>query len=440
MQQPARVLGPFDATCIVIGAIIGVGIFFNPAKVAAPVETPTLALACWGLGGLLALCGALAFAELGRRYHASGAQYEVLRDAAGPLPAFLYVFCNATAIQAGAIAVIAVVCAQNLAIAAGVPGSPLVVPAGVALIVALVVANVAGVRWGSRIQNLTVVAKLLTLLAIIAIALTLAPARPATAPAPPPSALPGVLGVLAGLVHTFFAYGGFQHALWIGGEVRDPRRNVPRAIVVGVLIVVAVYVLANWAYLRLLGHDGVAGSKGLAAEAVGAAWPGAGRVVAGAVALSAFGVLNAQLLSGPRLVYGMARDGRFFRPFAALHPRFGTPVAAIVLLGVMAVALLLAAGFGGVDKLTTGVVFIDGVFFALTAASVLILRARRAWPQAQGRAVPGATAAAAVFFVGELGLLTGAYLDPSTRSAAFIGVGWIVVAAGVYLVRFRSKR
>jgi APA family basic amino acid/polyamine antiporter len=448
-QTPARVLGPFDATCIVIGAIIGVGIFFNPSKIAALTETPALTLGTWILAGLIAMCGALAYAELGRRHSSSGAQYQILRDGYGPGPAFLYVFCNATAIQAGAIAVIAVVCARNLAVVAGYsPKDPTIQTAltglGLGLIGILVVANIVGARAGAGIQNLTVISKVATLLVIVGLAL-FAPAHeipPAAAPKAAP--LPGVAGVLAGLVPAFFAYGGFQHALWIGGEVREPRRNVPRAIIVGVGIVVLVYGLANWAYLKLLGRPGVAASDALAADAVSVVFHGGGgRAIAAAVAISAFGVLNAQLLSGPRLVYGMARDGRFFGPFANLHPKLGTPVAAIVMMGALAVGLLLIAGFGGVDKLTAGVVFIDGCFLGLTGATVLFAAARAAADDGSGAAaapIPGSKIAAAIFVLGELGLLTGAYLDKDMRQAAFIGLGWIAVAAVLYFVRFRRPR
>jgi APA family basic amino acid/polyamine antiporter len=249
--------------------------------------------------------------------------------------------------------------------------------------------------------------------------------------------------VLAALVPALFAYGGWQHALWISGEVRDPKRTLPRAIVGGVVIVIVVYVLANWAYLRLLGPGGVAGSKTLAADAVAAAWPETGaRIVACAVALSAFGVLNAQLLSGPRLIFGMARDGRFFRPFGELSPRFGTPVAAILLLSLGALALLyIVRDKDVVDRLTTGVVFVDTVFFALTGVGLFLLRRRERAGARDGGTfrVPGYPVVPALFIVGELGLLVGALWNEAARVPALIGAGWIVAGAVLYLVRFRRK-
>ena len=440
-----RVLGPLDATCIVIGAIIGVGIFFTPRRVAEIAGSGQLALWIWVIGGGIALLGALTFAELGGLYPRSGGQYAMLRDAWGTLPAFLFVFCNATAIQTGAIAIIAIVCAQNLGIAAGgLLAGPMLTVVAVVLILGLLIANVLGVRWGARIQNLTVVAKVATLLTVTVLAAVLgAGGGPVTEANDTVSGVvrAGVVGaIFAGLVPALFSFGGWQHALWMAGEVRRPRRNVPRAIVGGVLVVVIVYVLVNWAYLRLLGYDGVVASKATAADAVAAVWPGAGkRLVALAVAISAFGVLNAQLLSGPRLVYGMARDGRFFRPFARVSERFGTPVAAIVLIGGLALVLLVAASGRVVELLLTGVVFIDAIFFVLTAAALLVLRRRRPAARRPVR-IPLYPLVPLLFIAGELGVIAGATLNPEMRGAAFIGLAWIVAGTVCYLLFFRRSQ
>ena len=443
-SRPQRVLGPIDATSVVVGAIVGVGIFFTPSKVAALTGSTGLALAAWGLAGFIALCGALTFAELGGRYHSSGAQYDILRDAYGPFPAFLFVFCNATAIQGGSIGIIALICAFNLLGAVGNGpsagfGEPRVMVMAVTLILSLMAANILGARWGSRIQNFTVFAKLLALLAVVGLAAFAAPS-PAAAPAPSAPTLGFTAALLAALVPCLFSYGGWQQALWISGEVKDPRRNLPLAILGGVLIVVAVYLLANWAFLKLLGAPAVASSKALAADAVAVVMPGAGRrLVAAAVAVSAFGVLNAQLLTGPRLVYGMACDGRFFKPFAKLDPRLGTPLAAIALIGLTALALLLAAGPGGIDRLLNGLVFIDGVFFALTGAALLILRRKGMHDPAGSFRAPGYPVIPLLFVAGELGVVAGAYLDPAVRGTAVIGLAWIAGAALLYALRFRGK-
>jgi APA family basic amino acid/polyamine antiporter len=463
--QPARVLGGLDATCVVVGAIIGTGIFFNPSGVAKLVDSPGLALLAWAIGGMIALCGALVFAELGGSYRANGAQYEVIRDAWGPLPAFLFVFCNATGTQAGAIGIISLVCTRHLAAAAGTEltgAGPLLGVASL-LIVLIAMANIVGVRWGSRIQNLTVYTKVLTLLAITLMAVLVGrPAHEAAAAAAPlTGGLGAVEGVIAALVPTSFAYGGWQQALWISGEVRRPRRSLPRAIIGGVLLVIGVYLLANWAYLHLLGFEGVRESKALAADAVATQFPGTGRrLIAAAVGVSAFGVLNSQLLGGPRLIYGMAHDGRFFAVFGRVSPRFGTPVAAILLLAIPALLLLFAAGENAISKILTGAVFIDGVFFILTGAAVFVFR----WRMARGGSEAGVAGRVRagtddvdaesegapyrlplyplvplLFILGVLGATIGTYLDATVRNAAYIGAAWIVVGAIVYYAWFRRK-
>jgi APA family basic amino acid/polyamine antiporter len=436
-----RVLGPFDATCVVVGAIVGVGIFFTPTRVATLAGSGGLTLLAWAMGGTIALLGALTFAELGGLVTGSGSQYRILRESYGPFVAFLYVFCNATAIQAGAIAIIALVCAMNLGVmvTGHVPGTATLTLLATILIVLLVLANIAGVKWGSAIQNLTVLAKILALLAVTAMAALLGKEPVLGSSALESTSVSAGSLLFAALVPTLFSFGGWQHALWIGGEVKNPERNVPRAIVVGVLVVVTVYLLANWAYLRLLGHQGVASSHAVAADAVGAVWPSLGaKVVAGAVAISAFGVLNAQLLSGPRLLYTMARDGRFFRAFGKVHARFSTPWAAVALLGGLALLLLYLTGQEGVDRLLTGVVFIDGIFFVLTGICIFLLRKKMPDSPRPVR-VPLYPVVPALFVLGELAVLGGALADPATRDAAGLGAAWIGGATLLYLALFQRR-
>ncbi|MEM7156468.1 MAG: amino acid permease [Myxococcota bacterium] len=434
-----RELGPYDAIAVVVGAIVGVGIFFTPSRVAALAGSDSLFLITWGVGGLVAIAGAMTFAELGGLYPRTGGQYDILRDAYGPAIGFVYVTCNATATQAGAIGIIAIVCVQNAAVAlAGhsLEGGSLL---GAALAVSFVIAcaNAAGVRQGARIQNATVVAKVGALIAVVVIALLFHEPAPATATSEPTEYGP-LAAIAAGLVPVLFSFGGWQMALWVGGEVRDPQRNVPRAIMVGVAIVVVVYLGANWAYLRLLGHAGVASSEALAADAVTAAVGDVGRrLVAAAVAVSALGVLNAQLLGGPRLLLALARDGRFFRPFASVHPRSGTPIPAIALLCGTAMILLVAAGADGIDRLLTGVVLIDAVFFLLTGLATLVLLRRH--PRA-GRPVrmPWFPLVPLFFVLAEGGAAVGAWMDPNVRGAAVIGIGWIAAASVIYALWFRQ--
>lgn len=446
VDVPVRRLNAAETTFIVIGAIIGVGIFFTPTQVARLAGSPELALAAWAVGGLIAICGALTFASLGSIYHGVGAQYEVLRDAYGPMAGFLFVFCNATAVQAGATAIIALLCADYLSIA--VLGSSTeewvkqLLAAG--LIAGLVAANILGVRASAGIQAATVIIKIGLLLVIAALAVLSGPAAAATGAssglANPPSADPVAWILFSAVVPALFSYGGWQHALWISGEVARPRRNLPLGILIGTGVVVVVYLVANWAYFHLLGYDGVAGSKALAAEAVATAWPAWGsRIVAACVAISAFGVLNAQLLSGPRLIQRLAHEGNFFSIFKHLLPGRGTPAAAIALLGALALVLLFAAGRDAIDRLTTGVVLVDALFFALTGLAVFALYRRRLRGNGSWLRM-GWPIAPALFVLGELGLIAGAYRDEDTRGAAYIGVIWVVVAVVLYLQVFRRRR
>lgn len=431
-----RSLGLWDALCVVIGAIIGVGIFFTPKDVANVTGTRDAALLAWGIGGVIALLGAFTFAELGRLRPVAGGQYLVLRDAYGRLPSFLFVFCNLTAVQAGGVAIIAILCALNLGVAlyGHDPSSGWVIAMAIAFTWALVIVNALGVRTGAGVQDATVVAKLVTLGALVLLALFLRPGTPLELP-PIVTPRPGLAQVFAGVAITLFAYGGWQQVLWVAGEVRDPARNVPSAIVLGVVIVVAAYLGACWAYFHLLGFTGVRHSTALAAEAFSVAAGGAGRrIAAGAVAVSAFGVLNAQFLTGPRLTWAMANDGLFFRPFASLHPRFATPVPALVLLGALATGLI-TLGLERTDLLTTGVVVVDAVFFALSGLALPVLRSRA--PAGERGSIT--LVAAALAFAGlELAAIVGAVLAKDVRVVALTGLGWIAAAAVFWLAFFRS--
>jgi APA family basic amino acid/polyamine antiporter len=434
-----RVLGLWDATCVVVGAIVGVGIFFSPRDVAGIAGSAGAAMAAWGVGGLVALLGAITFAELGRLRPVAGGQYHVLRDAFGRPAAFLFVFCNLTAVQAGGVAIISIVCAQNLGVAlhAAPPGEAWTLGIATLLTWTLVGVNVVGVRSGAGLQNTTVVLKLLAIAAIVALAAFVT--RPAALPAPAAAVgHPATFASLfAGVTLTLFAYGGWQQALWMGGEVKHAERTLPRAILLGVAIVVTVYLAVNAAYFRLLGLDGVRSAHALAADAISVWSPGLGRrVAAAAVAVSAFGVLNAQFLAGPRLTWAMARDGAFFSPFARLSERFATPVAAIVLLGAISTALTLGLGLSRTDQLTTGVVVIDATFFALTALALPILRRREG---GSGGAGSWTTPVAVAFAALELLAIVGSVLQKDVRLVAITALGWVAAAAVLWRLRFARR-
>ena len=377
-----RVLSRLDATMIVIGSIIGGGIFFTPQAVARTVGgSETLVLAAWGLGGLIALTGALTYAELGGLFPRTGGVYVFLREAFGGLPAFLYSWAVLLVIAPGALAVVAGFFAELLCEAVGL-GARAHTAVALLTIVSLVAVNIRGVRWGSTVQNASTAAKLLALVVLIGagLAFTGEPAAPvpallgAATPDVPASGPPAAL-LLAAMLPVLFSYGGWQNGTYVAGEMRDPERDVPAAIVIGTLVVVAVYVLVNVAAMRVLGPEGLAATRTFAAEAAERALgpPGRALVTAG-ILVSTFGICAAIPLTNPRVVQATAADGFFFAPFARLHARYRTPAWAIALLGVWACTLLL---LGTAEQLLAAVVFADWVFFALCGIALFVFRRRR---------------------------------------------------------------
>ncbi len=379
----ARRLGIFSGTLLVVGGIIGSGVFLNPAVVAQRVGTGPYTMLAWGLGAVIAILGAFIFAELGARAPSAGGGYAYLRDAFGPLPAFLYGWALLLAIASGATAAVAVTFANYavplLGLAAGSER-----PLAIAAIGVFSVINILGVAPGAVVQNVFTLLKLAAIALLIVVGLFVAgPAVPAAAPALAPAALLVPQGFFAvtvalgtALVPVLFAYGGWQQANFVAEEMVDPRRDLPKALIIGVLIVAAAYLLANLTYLDALGVEGLAASRAPAADVMGLKFGDAGRrLIAVGIAISTAGFLNVVILVTPRVYQAMARDGVFFRSLATLHPRTRTPIAAIVLQGGWSIALVLSGSYG---DLLDWVTFADWIFFGLTAATLIVYRRREA--------------------------------------------------------------
>jgi APA family basic amino acid/polyamine antiporter len=391
-------LGLFSGTMMVVGGIIGSGIFLNPAIVAARVRSAGLTLAVWVLGGIIALTGALVYAELGSRRPVAGGGYVYLRDAFGRLPAFLYAWTLLLVIATGAIAAVAVTFATYAASLLQL-GPPAQVPLAIGAIVLLSAVNYVGVRQGAITQNVLTLLKLGALTALIAAGLLL-PAPSTAAPQVMQLAAGSeLLAVGAALVPVLFAFGGWQQTNFVAEELIAPERNLPRALLGGVTIVVVVYLLANVAYLRTLGVEGLAASTAPAAESItrllgrrGAA------LIAAGIAASTFGFLNLVILVTPRVYRAMAADGLFFPSLARLHPRYRTPTAAILFQCAWAVILTLTGRYG---DLLDYVVFGDWIFFAATAATLFYFRSRegRGLERAAVRFRMPAYPAAPIFFI-----------------------------------------
>lgn len=434
-----RRLGAFDATMIVMGGIIGAGIFINPSVVAREVASPAMVLLAWALGGVVALLGAFVYAELAVWRQQVGGQYVYLRDAYHPLVAFLYGWTLLLVSQSGGNAAVAVTFAAYFR---ELTGTALPVPLiAVSTLALLALINCWGVKAGSAVQNALMVAKVAAILLLItagwlgarAIGLT-------TANAPPARSSP-VLGLAAAMVPVMFAYGGWQTASFMAGELRNPKRDLPRGLVVGVLGVVALYLLVNAVCLVVLGRDGLAGTITPASDVMRRALGDVGgRIIAAGIAISTLGFLSQGILTAPRVYFAMARDGLFFRAVGQVSARTGAPVVAVLVQGTLAALIALT---GGYDRILGYVVAIDAIFFALTGGALLVFRARerrgREQRAASGIRMPGHPYGTLLF--------TGAFLTLAVttviqfpRSA---GAGVLILLAGVpayYLWQAVSRR
>ncbi len=373
----ARRLGLFDATMIVVSGIVGSGIFINPYVVAQKVHTPFLIVGVWVAGGAIAMLGAFVFAELATVVPRVGGQYAFFREAFHPLVAFLHGWSLMLIVQSGATAAVAVAFAEYLVQLTGLrPG--LVSYLAAAILLLLAGFHALGVRPGALVINIITGAKMLVLAALIGGVFTLAHSsgltlRPFT---PPGAAGLGLLSVFfAGMVPAMFCYGGWQNVNFVAEEVREPERNLPRAILIGVVLVIVLYVGANLAYLHVLTAPVLAASRTPAADAAARVLGRFGGNAIGAlVIVSTFGFLNLALLTAPRVYYAMAADGLFFRVLARLSPRFRVPVAAILLQGVLAAGFALSRSY---ERLLSYAVFADWIFFALAGAALLVFRRTR---------------------------------------------------------------
>ena len=412
----------------VVGGIIGGGIFRTPATVAERVGTPGMVLVVWVVGGVVALIGAFCFGELGQRRPQAGGGYVYLRETWGPLPAFLYGWTLVLVIATGAIAAVAVTFA-NYALALAGGSDRFTVPLAVGTIVLLAGINYVGVRPAAITQNIFTVLKLAALAALISAGTFLAaPTAPLSA-SPPPL----VSGFGAALVPILFTYGGWQQTNFIAEEIIEPEKNLPRALVLGVGIVVAVYLLANVAYLRVLGAQGLAESTAPAADVmVAILGPTGGRIIAAGIAVSTFGFLNLVILVTPRVLQAMAADGVFFSRLAVLHPVHRTPAAAIVALAACAALLTFSKTFG---QLVDYVTFGDWIFFGLTVAGLFIYRARE--PNAAFK-VPAYPYTPALFVLAATYVVVSVVIA-NPRNA---GLGALLIAAGipVFLIWKRQNR
>jgi amino acid transporter len=449
-----------------IGSIIGSGIFVKPAIVAKSLPSTGWILVCWVVAGLLTLVGSLVFAELGSFYPGAGGQYTYLRESFGKLTAFLFGWTNLLIINSASIAALAVISARyffNLLPEGSrpLPESHWFKTVPVVLIIALTAANAVGVRWGAAIQNTLTVLKLGALGFIIFGVVLPGSARGSNfSPFWEIRGNPSTEGIWKGFkdafLAIFWAYDGWYLLSFSGGEIKNPRRNIPLGFILGILVVITVYVAANVAYFSVMSLEEmkqVTRQGGVAAEIAARLYPVVGlTLISIGIMGSTLGAANGNILTGPRLSFAMARDGLFFRSFGNLHPRYLTPVLAIVAQGVLGAVYVYAGSF---DQLTDSVIFAAWIFYFLTIVACFPLRRRHChredvflapgYPALPMGFILFAVAFLAYSFWDSVRLARSYFANPADKEAAdgvYLIVSAMIILAGIpvyWLLRFTRR-
>jgi APA family basic amino acid/polyamine antiporter len=435
----ARELGLFDTINIVIGVIIGSGIFLVPSEIARAVHTPGWMLGVWVIGGILTMLGALSLAELGAAMPEAGGLYTFITRAFGKLPGFLCGWMLFTVGTSGSIATLGA--AFPIYLGGFVPLTPLTGKlASLAAIAALTWINVIGVKNGARVGNVLTVLKVGGLVAMIAAIFLLPGPREAapiaSAPALPTGPVP-LTAIGVALVAVLWAYEGWHDLTFAAAEIHEPQKNFPRGLLGGVGIVIALYLAANLAYLRVLTPAEIAATDRVALTAMTRV-TGAfgGKLLTAAILCSILGAMNALILAGPRAYYQMAKDGLIIDRMSRVHPRWRTPVEAIVFQGLWAGFLVLF--IGGFSQLFTYVIFGAWIFYGLAVLSVLPLRRKEPDLHRPFR-VPGYPVVPLLFGAAALAIVINTFVATPRES----GIGLAFIALGIpiyYLQRTLSRR
>ncbi|MEO7369074.1 MAG: amino acid permease [Gemmatimonadaceae bacterium] len=431
-----RRIGLWTAVAILVGTTIGSGIFRSPAGIATKVPGPLPLLGVWIMGGIFALCGALTLAEVASAYPHTGGVYVFVREGWGRLSAFLFGWSELVMIRAAALGAISTTFAEYFIRVTG--HNPGVAPYSkyvhyVAAVAILVTAafNYIGVRTAGTVQNLTTLAKVGGLLFIILLAFAIG--LPQTGGHYTPVAPAGSFRIASfglALVSVLWVYDGWADLSFVAGEVENPERNLPRALIIGTSAIIVIYLLANFAYLAVLPVSEIAKSKLVAADVANELMGSAGvAFVATVVMISAFGALNGSMFTGPRILFAMADDNLLFKGMAKVHPRHHTPYVSISVVAILGAVFVLLGTFEQLaDAFVTAIV----PFYALAVASVFILRKKAGY--APSFRVPGYPLVPLIFIVSTIMLLVNAIVDPSSRWATLGVLGGILVGIPVYFV------
>lgn len=365
-------IGFFGLTMIAAGSCIGSGIFITPSAVAGYLENSTAILLVWIIGGVVAITGSLTFAELAGRFPDAGGVYVYIREGFGQLWAFLYGWCILTVITSGAIAALSLTFARYLSVFIPLSNTGQII-VGISAITAVTMINVLGVKLGEIFSSVFTVFKLLGIAGIIVAGVFLGTQLPVhDAVNNQMHQMPAISAFALAMIGVLWSYGGWHHASYVAAETKAATRIVPRAMILGALIVTATYVMANWAYLQLLPADGIAASQAVASDAIRTVLPAGAILITILIAVSTFGSIGIFTLTAPRIYYSMSRDGAFFKAIARLHVRHQTPVWAICIQSGWAIILLLF--WSTFENLMTYVVFMDWVFMTLAAIGIFYFR------------------------------------------------------------------
>jgi APA family basic amino acid/polyamine antiporter len=446
-----RALGLWAAIAIVIGTAIGSGIFIVPAKMIRSVGSPILVFGVWIFGGLLTMFGALTYAELSAALPDAGGEYVYLTAAYGPFWGFIYGWTQTWVAKSASIATLAtgfftfvafffpklMVAFYAVPLPIGPGGKPLEIQygqlLGIALILFLAGINYLGVRVGGQVQIAVTVVKIALIVAVIIAGLTWGQGTFSHFSESIPANPGGVSGFFAALVAALWAYDGWNNAGMLGSEIENPQRNLPRALLVGTSLMIAIYLLTNLAYFYVLSGAEVGATPRVAAEAMQKVLGKSGAsMVSIAAMISIFAALNGSILSGSRVPYAMARDGLFFKRMSHINPTFRTPGACIVLLGVVSSIILLS---GRYDELATLVIFPSWILYGMTAASVIVLRIKRPDMNRPYR-VPGYPLVPLFFVFVAIALLYSTLLNSPRES----GIGLVLIIAGLPFYFFWKRR
>lgn len=435
MSTLRRTLGVTDLTLLVIGNVIGSGIFLVPSTVLKQSGSVRLALLVWLVGGVLSLFGALAYGELGAMDQSSGGLYAFIRDAFGRFPAFLYGWTLFFVIGAGTIATLAVAASNYMGQFADL--TPLMKKlVSVALIAIMAIINVRGTRESASVQNLATGIKVGAILLMSVILFAMGGAtRDTHTPLVVGSSVSMLSAIGTAMISVLWAYEGWQYVTFAAGEAVEPQRSLPRAITFGTAALIAIYLIANLAYLAALGPARVAASDRVAGEAVAAvlgSW--AGSAIAIAIIISMYSAAHATVITAPRVYFTMARDRIFFSKLAEVHPRFGTPAFAVVTSCIWSAIL---AWSGTFEQLLTYVVFVGWIFYALGAASVIVLRRTRPDVPRPFR-VPGYPLTPILFVLAAIAIVGNTIVTQPKQ--AVIGLGVVFLGAPAYWLWARGGR